>query len=154
MVFFADVIQFVTRLSTDTLLLVFLIAGLSFTAIYLGKDWVIALIFSLFAANWFFTLIPFDLPTSAWYVFGTKVIIALVLASILKRFLKSEFPYRNSKKYIQAVILGLTATITLMAAGLVGAHQFSSLISRWFEGSFLFWSSLVPLIVLLFVIRK
>lgn len=154
MTYLADTIEFVTRLSTDTLLLIFLIAGFAIATLYLGKDWIISFIFALFASTWFYSLVPFDLPQSTWYVFGSKIVIALVIAYILKRFIGSEFPYKNSKKYIQSVILGIVATISLMVVGLVEAYGFSGFISRWFVGDFQFWASLVPLVVLLFVIKK
>ena len=154
MVFFADAIEFVTRLSTDTLVLVFLIIGLSVVALYLGKDWIVSFIFSLFVAEVLYQIIPFDLPDSDWYIFGTKIIFAFVIAAVLKKFIKGDFPYKKSRRYIQAVILGVTTTITLLATGLTTAYTFSPFISRWFEGDFLFWASLVPFLILFFIIRR
>ncbi len=153
--FFADSITFITELSTDTLLIFFLIVGMSIATLYLGKHWTVALIVSLFIARFLFSRIPFDLPlNNGWYVFGTILIIALLVSTTLRRFITSDFPYKRSKKYTQSILLGLTATVTLLATGLTEAYAFSPFISRWFTGDFLFWSSLVPFAVLFLFIRK
>ena len=155
MTFFSDAITFITQLSTDTLLIVLLLVGFLITTLYLGKSWTISFIFSLFIANILFERIPFDLPLeNGWYVFGTIILLALVITSVVKRFISSDFPYKNRKKYTQSIILSVALVTTLLSTGLTQAYTFSPLISKWFTGDFLFWTSLIPLAILLFLIRK
>ena len=155
MAYAANAIEFITRLSTDTLLLVFLLIGFFAATLYFGKDWSISFIFSLFISNVLYERIPFELSLdNAWYEFGTIIIIALLVSVVLKRFVVSEFPYKKSKRYTQSIIISVLAVVTLMTTGLTEAYAFAPIISRWFSGDFQFWASLIPLIVLFFVIKK
>jgi len=155
MAYAADAIEFITRLSTDTLLLGLLLFGFFVSTIYFGKNLGISFIFSLFVSNFLYTRIPFDLPLeNAWYEFGTIVLVALLVSMVLKRFIVSEFSYKKSKKYTQSIIISILVVITLMTTGLTEAYTFAPFISRWFTGDFQFWASLVPFVVLFFVIKK
>lgn len=155
MTFISDAIAFVTELSTDTLLLVLLLIAFFVTSLYFGKDMIVSFIFSLFVADLLYSHIPFTMPVSnPWYEFGAIMLLALLVTSILRRFISSDYPYKNSKKYIQATFLSLATVVTLLVSGLTGAYTFSPTISQWFTGNFVFWASLVPLAILLFIIRK
>ena len=45
MSFLTDSISFISGLSTDTLLLIFIAAALGVAGLYLGKDWIVAFIY-------------------------------------------------------------------------------------------------------------
>lgn len=155
MAYAANAIEFITRLSTDTLLLVFLIFGFFVATTYFGKNWSVSFIFSLFISNILYTRIPFELPLeNSWYEFGTIIFIALLVSVVLKRFIASDFPYKKSRKYTQSIIISILVVITLMTTGLTEAYTFAPFISRWFTGDFQFWASLIPLIILFFIIKK
>lgn len=155
MSYVSDAIAFVTELSTDTLLLVLLLIGFFAAALYFGKGTIISFIFSLFIADLLYGRVPFDLPvTNPWYAFGTVIILALIITSVIRRFIATEFPFKNSKKYTQALFLSLAAVITLLVSGLTDAYNFSTTVATWFTGDFVFWASLAALAILLFIIRK
>lgn len=154
MVFLVDVIEFITRLSTDTLALIFAIAFFAFLSIYLGKDWIVSFIISLYIA--YGLVFPFDIgqSSSVYLEYGIFVVVALVIAYLIKRFIKIEFPYKKSKKYTQAGILGVIATIALFSTGFFKVYEFSSIITKWFSGDYLFWASIIPFVLLYFVIKR
>ena len=156
MPFLTDSISFISGLSTDTLLLIFIAAALGVAGLYLGKDWIVAFIASLFIGRGLFAIFPYDFGQgdSALYAFLGIIVFSLALAYVLKRFITADFPYKNSKKYLQAVILGITGTIALLANGLLTVYTFSPFISRWFEGNYLFWTSVIPFLIFLFIIRR
>ncbi|MCI5108225.1 MAG: hypothetical protein MRY49_00040 [Candidatus Pacebacteria bacterium] len=154
MVFLADIIEFITELSTDTLVIIFAIAIFAFLSIYLGKDWIVSFIFSLFISKGI--TFPFDIGQngSGYISYGIFLVLAVVITYLIRKFVKIDFPYKKSKKYTQAAILGLVTTIAVMATGVSQIYGFSSFVMRWFSGDYLFYSSLLPFVLLFFVIKR
>tara|TARA_B100001778_G_C18372246_1_gene531354 strand:- start:190 stop:663 length:474 start_codon:yes stop_codon:yes gene_type:complete len=149
-------IEFISHLSTEVLIVLFLIVGFAFASLYFGKDKIISFIISLFVGTFLFEIFPYEIgqKESAFVSFGGIIVLALCSTFVLRKFIHTDFPYKKTKKYLQAVVLGITGTITLFVTGLSSLYEFSSFITKWLEGDMLFWVSIIPFVLLLFFVKK
>ncbi len=153
---FANSIEFISHLSTDVLLIIFLIGIISIVSLYVGKDKILSFIFSLFIGETFMEVFPYEFgqSQSAPFSFGLVIIFALISTYILRRFIRAEFSYKKTRKYLQALLLGIVTTILLLGVGLVDLYSFSPTIAQWFTGKLLFWSLLTPFVLLFLFLKK
>lgn len=164
---FQDVVQSILSASSDTFVVLALIAILSGYGLFAGKHRLVSFIVSLYPAAFIFRLIPFfkdilgQTSATGQDVLVKLVIFALILVPIhlvMASFISTEFSLSRIKKFIEAGVLGLAGTAVLIAfsyqvVNISKLYNFSAGIDALFiSGNFFWW--LLASFVALFFLRK
>lgn len=165
--FLQDAVQNILSASSDAVVIAGLIAGFTAYGLFFGKSRLVTAILSLYPAAFIFKLIPFfqeilkqtsATPQDVLIKLVIFVLIFIPIHLVMNHFISAEFSFSRIRKFIEAGILGVVATSTVIAfsyqvINISKLYNFSSGIDSLFiSGNFFWW--LVASFVALFFLRK
>ncbi len=160
-----EAVQAVLSFSSDAVVILLLIAGLSAHAFIMGKKRAVSLLIAFYPAALLFKYLPFlkqytsiNPATSGETI--TQVIIFLIIVGIihvvLNNLVSAESSFSRVRKMIDSFILGVTtASIAVLCSyhviSIKNFYNFSSGIDALFISSFIFYWLFIPFVILYFL---
>lgn len=164
-----DVVATFTTLSLDAIIIIAVFILFFGYGLKFGKDRIISLILSFYFAFILYSSVPYldtltFLKDTDTQVFISKALIFLIFLFIsnfiIKRFVYTEFSSKQVKRFFEAGILSVGATILTLAlyntiAPAESVYNFGAPISNLFSSADLFfWWLVAPLAILFFTVRR
>ncbi len=164
-----DVVATFTTLSLDALIIIAIFVLFFGYGLKFGKHKIVSLILSFYLAFALYFHLPYIaqlifFSDTAVQIFISKIIIFIVLLFIsdfiLKRMLYTEFSHGYIRRFFEAGVLSIGATILALAFAhrvipIESIHSFGAPIADLFSSAtFFFWWLIIPLMILFFTTRR
>jgi predicted permease len=166
-----DALDAVTNMSLDTIILITIFVVLLVYGLRYGKYRMISLLLSFYIVIPIISFFPYlntlsflgereSVNAALYSQIGVFLLIVIFLNVILSRFICEEFPSRGIRRLFEAGLLsassgGLLLAISYHIIPITTLHDFAAPIDTLFASTqMFFWWLVIPLIALLFTVRR
>ncbi len=158
--FIQDIVKSILSFSSDVVIIVALTAIFASIGLFFGKSRLVAIILAFYPVSLILSTFPYlkSVPQTIFSEIVIFLVFYFITFYLFSFILSTQFSYQKIKRFLEAVLLGLTATaLTIVTAyhtiDLTSIYNFSGSIDRLFLGDMYFWWLIIPLGIL-FIFKR